>query len=58
MTKQRIAELDRLAAGAIAECASLGQKDNPVLGFWKGVKMVIDELKTNIETRQNHRLPQ
>ncbi len=58
MTKQRIAELDQLAAGAIAECTSLGQEDNPVFGFWKGVKMVIDELKTDIETRQNHRLLQ
>ena len=50
MTKERIAELDRLATDAIRECRAYGQPDNPVLGFWKGVKMVVDELKDDMET--------
>ncbi len=52
MTNERIAELDRLATGAIAECLAYGQPDNSVLGFWKGVKMVVDELKRDIKTPQ------
>ncbi len=55
MTNERIAELDKLATGAITECLDYGQSDNPVLGFWKGVKMVVDELKMDINTPQKYR---
>ncbi len=50
MTNERIAELDRMASNAIRECRIQGQPDNPALGFWKGVKMVVDELKRDMET--------
>lgn len=50
--KQHITELDKQATGAIAECLACGQSDNLVLGFWKEVKMVVDELKTPQEAKQ------
>ncbi len=53
MTNERIAELDRLASDAIRECRIQGQPDNPVLEFWKGVKMVVDELKRERASRQD-----
>lgn len=52
MTNERIAELDKLATGLIDECRNFGQSDNPVIGFWKGGKMVVDELKIDINTPQ------
>lgn len=53
MTNERIAELDRMASNAIRECRIQGQPDNPALGFWKGVKMVVDELKRERASRQD-----
>lgn len=46
MTNQRIWELDRMASSAIAECRRYGKRaDCASLAFWRGVKMVVDELK-------------
>lgn len=54
MTKERITELDMLAAGAIAECRTYGQSNNHALEFWKGVRMVVDELKLDFEKQQEN----
>lgn len=52
MTKERLADLDKLATGAIDESLEYGQSENPALEFWKGVKMVIDELQRDVDNPQ------
>ncbi len=47
MTKDRVSELDRLVSGAIFDCEDLGDLvDGHILEFWRGAKMIVDELKT------------
>ncbi len=49
MTKERVGELDRLVSGAIIDCEQFGDLvDGHILEFWRGAKMVVDELKTEI----------
>ena len=46
MTKKRVAELDRLVSDAIIECKKFdGFVDANILEFWRGAKMIVDELK-------------
>jgi len=48
MTKERVDELDRLVSSAINDCEELNDfVDKHVLEFWRGAKMIIDELKTH-----------
>jgi len=47
MTKERVSELDRLVSGAITDCEEFNDLvDGHILEFWRGAKMVVDELKT------------
>ncbi|MCF6323223.1 MAG: hypothetical protein L3J89_02695 [Gammaproteobacteria bacterium] len=49
MTKGRIGELDRLVASAIVDCEKFdGLIDGHILEFWRGAKMIVDELKIEI----------
>lgn len=49
MTKERICELERLSSEAIKECQLYGDAaDDGALAFWRGVKMVVDELKMGL----------
>ncbi|VAW83701.1 hypothetical protein MNBD_GAMMA16-1206 [hydrothermal vent metagenome] len=51
MTKERVNELDRLVSGAITDCEEFGDLvDGHILEFWRGAKMVVDELKIEIES--------
>ena len=46
MTKERVSELDQLVSGAIADCEALGDfVENSTMEFWRGAKMIVDELK-------------
>ncbi len=45
MTKERISELDRLISGAIDDCQYYDLAGTNVLEFWRGAKMILDELK-------------
>jgi len=45
MTKQRLSELDRMVSSAISDCQQYGLADDQVVGFWRGVRMIVDELK-------------
>ena len=49
MTKERIYELERHSSDAIKECQLYGEAaDDSALAFWRGVKMVVDELKMGL----------
>ena len=49
MTKERIDELERYSSEAIQECQIYGKTaDDSALAFWRGVKMVVDELKMDM----------
>jgi len=49
ITKERVGELDRLVSGAITDCEQFDDLvDGHILEFWRGAKMVVDELKTEI----------
>lgn len=46
MTKERVGELDRLISGAINDCEKFDDLvDEHILEFCRGAKMVVDELK-------------
>ncbi|MCF6212297.1 MAG: hypothetical protein L3K24_16910 [Gammaproteobacteria bacterium] len=45
MTKERLDELDRLVLDAIDDCQYYGLAENHVLEFWRGAKLIVDELK-------------
>ncbi len=46
MTKERICELERLSSEAIKKCQLYAEAaDDGALAFWRGVEMVVDELK-------------
>jgi len=49
MTKERVGELDRLVSGAITDCKKFDDLvDGHILEFWRGAKMIVDELKIEI----------
>ncbi len=49
ISKERVAELDRLVAGAIVDCEQFDDLvDGHILEFWRGAKMIVDELKIEI----------
>jgi hypothetical protein len=49
MTKERIYQLEQYTREAIADCQICGEtSNNQSLAFWRGVKMVVDELKMGI----------
>jgi len=49
MTKQRVDELDQLVSEAILDCEEFEDLvDGHILEFWRGAKMVVDELKIEI----------
>ncbi len=50
MIKERVGELDRLVTGAITDYEELNDRlDGRVLEFWRGAKMIVDDLKVEIE---------
>ncbi|PCI15003.1 MAG: hypothetical protein COB71_00180 [Thiotrichales bacterium] len=51
MTKERVYELDRLVSEAIIDCEKLDDLvDSHILEFWRGAKMIVDELKIEMGT--------
>jgi len=49
MTKERVGELDALICGAIADCEALdGFAEKSIIEFWRGAKMIVDELKEEL----------
>ena len=49
MTKERVYELDGLISGAIADCEAMDDyTEASVIEFWRGAKMVVDELKLDL----------
>ncbi len=58
MTKERIGELDRLVSGALDDCQNFGLAETNVLEFWRGAKMILDELKdeAGIQGEDHHTL--
>ena len=51
ITIDRVVELDRLVSGAINDCEQFdGLEDGHILEFWRGARMIVDELK--IETTE------
>ena len=55
MTKERVSELDQLVSGAIADCEALGDfVENSTMEFWRGAKMIVDELKIDVEPLDKH----
>ncbi|HEB93801.1 MAG TPA: hypothetical protein ENI94_10135 [Gammaproteobacteria bacterium] len=51
MTKARVGEWDRLVSGTIADCQYYGLAENHVLEFWRGAKLIVDELKMEAGTQ-------
>lgn len=54
MTKERVNELDRLVSDAITDCQYYGLAENHVLEFWRGAKLIVDELKMETGTLDEH----
>jgi len=49
MTRERIDQLERDIADAIEECQLYGEAaHDPSLAFWRGAKMVVEELKMEL----------
>lgn len=54
MTKERVSELEMLVESAIADCEQFGDLvDGHILEFWRGAKMIVDELKLQTGTDKN-----
>ncbi|MBV1915512.1 MAG: hypothetical protein KUG72_09000 [Pseudomonadales bacterium] len=49
MTKERVHELDGLISGAIEDCEAMDDyTETSVIEFWRGAKMIVDELKLEL----------
>jgi len=49
MTKERLQELDRMSSDAIKECQIFDKENDSALAFWRGVKVVVDELNMGLK---------